>query len=223
MTPYWLRRPFFGHYGTLARVLYGAIVRVGVAMHRRHVIDGVTVYFDRDAENVDELERKVKAALDLIRETAPRDWQRWRQDVRYIECTDLGMPGAQYEWSTRACVLDVTYVRRWPVTFVAAAIVHEATHGRIDRAGILYAPDRRYRIEALCMRAQIAFAESLPGDNHYLLNHLRTALERPWFSDRQHYERVMARLRALGAPEWVARWLQRRLDARLKRSSRPAA
>jgi hypothetical protein len=49
---------------------------------------------------------------------------------------------------------------------IAATLVHEATHARLDRIG--YAPEKRARVEGLCFRRERAFARRLP-DSHELV------------------------------------------------------
>ena len=44
---------------------------------------------------------------------------------------------------------------------IAATLVHEAVHARLQRAGLRYWPDLRPRIEAVCVREEIAFVRLL--------------------------------------------------------------
>ena len=46
---------------------------------------------------------------------------------------------------------------------IAAVIVHEATHARLERYGIGYEEKLRARIEAVCFRRELAFAAKLPN------------------------------------------------------------
>jgi hypothetical protein len=45
---------------------------------------------------------------------------------------------------------------------IASAIIHETTHARIERHGISYKEELRSRIEAVCVRRELAFAARLP-------------------------------------------------------------
>ncbi|HWO40207.1 MAG TPA: hypothetical protein VNO43_00190, partial [Candidatus Eisenbacteria bacterium] len=63
----------------------------------------------------------------------------------------------------RACQLDSWHVRDEAVSAseLAAAIVHEAAHARIDRC-VPYREELRDQIEAACIRRELAFARQLP-------------------------------------------------------------
>lgn len=203
------------------RVLRGAALRVALALGTRRNVESIPVYFDPEFKDIDDLTARISAALQLVRSTAPRRWQRLVRDVSRLHCTKLGRPGAHYDHSIAACVIDADYVRGSPASFLAASVIHEATHARIEKAGIAYLPVQRHRIERRCMVEEIDFAEALAGDQAHLLTHLRSAIDSVWYSDEQFAERLIARYRALGIPPWMIHWLQRGSEPRARRTSRP--
>ncbi|MEM9726138.1 MAG: hypothetical protein AAF909_11825 [Pseudomonadota bacterium] len=67
----------------------------------------------------------------------------------------------QFNIARRACELsDTLFSPPYGVADVALSLVHEAAHARIEAAGIGYGPDpeRRARIERVCVRRERAFA-----------------------------------------------------------------
>ena len=63
-----------------------------------------------------------------------------------------------------ACMLDERFVQAdtTDAPLLAAVIVHEATHARLWRYGFGYNEEQRERIEAICLRRELAFARRLP-------------------------------------------------------------
>ena len=106
-----------------------------------------------------------------------------------------------------ACVLRSRYVRESDPAAVAVTLVHEATHARLWRRGIRDDPCGRRRMEEICVKEQIAFAERL--DNPDILNHLRGKLQRPWWTPAQLHERRITAWRHLGVPDWTLRCYER--------------
>jgi hypothetical protein len=94
---------------------------------------------------------------------------------------------------------------------IAATIVHEATHARLDRCGIGY-DKLRPRVEAVCFRRELAFAAKLPNGEQVREQAERKlvfyATEDYWtnaaFAERYVNDHIEA-LRNLGAPDWIGR------------------
>jgi hypothetical protein len=92
--------------------------------------------------------------------------------------------------------------------------VHEATHAWLDHLGFSYTPGRRARIEAICYRAEAAFAREIPECQDVAREYEMCAqlvLEQPdeeW-SDAAFRSRTIARLVELGVPGWAARLVSR--------------
>ena len=128
-----------------------------------HYADGLRI--DNHDQNA-QLVGKVEEALTLIRTLDPRRYQRIRQDLAVVIVLDRDLPGvnAKYWHEARACVLTRETVRDHSDAIVASCIVHEATHARLERAGVHYFKDLRPRIEARCVREELSFAERLGGE-----------------------------------------------------------
>ena len=137
--------------------------------------------------------------------------------------------GAHYERSLNACVIDERYVLGETMTLenIASTIVHEATHARLERWGIIYVEEKRTRIEAICLRRELNFLARLP-DSESLREEIARTLEwattnRDYYSDASFQEREdrgqFETLRYLGAPEWLISFLMRIVRRRRSRAS----
>jgi hypothetical protein len=178
---------------------------------RGEVIHGVSVRLLLPAAPRRELIEKVDAALQLLARYAPRS-HRWLK--RYGRVLVHGAVGPNGEWHRDAALvlLCEAYVAA-PSTHashLAATIVHETAHAWLDHHGIQYAPERRRRIEAICLRAEARFAKRLPGGDE-LAEYYRNAAARilsqsdeEW-SDAAFRARSIERLKLLDTPRWLTR------------------
>lgn len=109
-----------------------------------------------------------KAALQLIETHDPHRFRRIQREVRYVVNSHL-LSGADYRRDMRRCRIDFSryYVAAddpnydWYVAWVAATLVHEATHGRIASFGIPYDEKHWQRIERLCTMEEKQFVSRL--------------------------------------------------------------
>ncbi|QND56874.1 hypothetical protein [Mesorhizobium huakuii] len=110
---------------------------------------------DKGGKDVD----KVAAALQLIQAVDPARYRRIVRDLKQIWITTIPGAAGQFVGSTSTCELDERFVMGEHISIeeVAGAIVHEATHARLDQWGIL-----RARVEEVCMGRELAFAAKLP-------------------------------------------------------------
>jgi hypothetical protein len=100
-------------------------------------------------------------------------------------------------------------------------IVHEAAHARLARYGVGYTEDMRARVEALCVRRELAFAAKLPdGDAVRAWIEANTELSPEAFTDTAFAQRERAgqveALRYLCTPEWLIRLVLALTAAKLK-------
>lgn len=126
-------------------------------------IDGLWVgtYFQTHAE---EVMSRVEAALDLIKTHDRPRYARLAHDLDQVWVRLLTVGVAQFDPSWRGCSLDERFVlaENTDTADIASAIVHEATHARLWRYGFRYDEDIRQRVEAICLRREVAFARKLP-------------------------------------------------------------
>jgi hypothetical protein len=157
--------------------------------------------------------QRVEAALELINRCAPLHYGRVKNNLSRIWVTLVPHGAGCYLHSLNACLLDERVVASEATTleWIASAIVHEATHGRLEKRGIRYDEAVRLRIERICIRRELDFARHLSGIDT-LIKEITQRLD--WCRDgNAHYtDQNMWReldqgnadsLRYLGTPEWV--------------------
>src|SRR6185503_13261504 len=107
---------------------------------------------------------RVEAALGLIKTHDRQRYDRIVADLDRVWVRLLTTYVAQFSPSWSACFLDERFVLgdTTDAAHIAAAIVHEATHARLWRCGFGYDEEVRQRVEAVCVRREVAFANKLP-------------------------------------------------------------
>lgn len=108
---------------------------------------------------------RLDEALALIERTAPWRFRHLQRDLDHIAVVRFPCRGA-YLPAERACVAELTFLARRDITAapVAASIVHEGMHARIDR--MVTNPSLRdpAREERICRRAELDFGLALPAE-----------------------------------------------------------
>lgn len=188
----------------------GLVDRIQLAVSTCRSIDGLWVGSWRTPSNL----RRVEDALLLIKQYSPLQYSRVVRNLSRVWVGVLTHAGAEYKHSLNACMLDERYIANSTPERLASTIVHEATHARLERCGIRYEENLRSRIEALCLRRELAFARKLPNGSQ-LQDELLHSLEwcganAEWFLDaklRQRYEEgAVEALRYVDTPEWLIRF-----------------
>ncbi len=157
--------------------------------------------------------QRVEAALRLIQRFAPLHYQRVKNHLSRIWVQLVPHGAGCYLHSFNACLLDERVVTSETTTveWIASAIVHEATHARLEKRGIRYNEAVRLRIERICVRRELDFARHLSGVDA-LQEEIARRLdwcndENADFTDRNMWQKIdkghAEALRHLGAPEWV--------------------
>ena len=142
--------------------LWPFLERLVIGRATRRVL-GVDVHTVSVGESAEQATDKLAQALALIEQFDRRRFRRLQHDLSSIAVIDF-FPGAigGHIPGSRVCFLSAAHLRRRSVARTALTIVHEATHCRIDQAGIRYWPDYQARIEARCKREESSFAAQLP-------------------------------------------------------------
>ena len=104
--------------------------------------------------------RRLDAALALIRTYRPRQYRLLKRDVAGFVVQRYACRGAYFGHS-RTCLVELTFLANATMSNaqIAASIVHEATHARLDRLGL---PLSGPAAERACRRAEIAFGRAVP-------------------------------------------------------------
>jgi hypothetical protein len=178
------------------------------------VIEGLTVavFLERGEEREQAFD-KVEEALKLISRHDPVRFSRLRKDVKRILVAGSDSYRRGY-WVRRSatCVLTSRYVGTPEIRSreVAGTIVHEATHARLERAGIRTTATSRDRVERLCVKAQLAFARRIPDAGDLVTHYEETLAERRFsLPTSQRREMALRDLRELDLPRWVMRLLEK--------------
>lgn len=130
------------------------------------VVLGIPVLIDntrpdiRTADVVARLER----TLALIEHYVPHHFRHLERDFSYIVVKRFACRGAYFH-EERACLVELTFTvnPEFSDAEVAATILHEAMHARLDTLGFPLEMEDRARQERFCRRAEIEFGSLVPG------------------------------------------------------------
>ncbi|MFN8583601.1 MAG: hypothetical protein U0163_21815 [Gemmatimonadaceae bacterium] len=116
-----------------------------------------------DIATADVLER-LDEALGLIERYQPWRLRHLQRDLDHLRVVRFPCRGAYFP-GERVCVTELTFLARRDISAapVAASILHEGMHARVDRMGVREGRDRA-REERLCRRAELEFGHALPPD-----------------------------------------------------------
>jgi hypothetical protein len=112
---------------------------------------------------------RLDAALALIERVQPARFRHMRRDLSKLWVTRYPCRGAYFP-GERMCMTEITFLNRvseFSDAQVAASILHEGVHARVDRMRRHFAFQgawSRAAEERLCRRAELAFAERLPAE-----------------------------------------------------------
>lgn len=146
--------------------------------------------------------QRVQVAVEMIADADRRRFFRARQDLKWIVLS-IAKSAAEYVPAASICIIDVEYVRDSEPLIIASSIVHEATHARIDNAGISYDSSRkRARIERRCVREEISFIR-LQNGSEELVKRLESGMANEWWTEERIALARLSQLRRLGVPDWA--------------------
>jgi hypothetical protein len=144
----------------LLATLAGSMPRAEV-----HTVRGFRVIVENtrpDIATADVLARLAEA-LALVERYQPWRLRHLRRDLRQFRVARYPCRGA-YIPGERSCVTELTFLARRDITAapVAASIIHEGMHARVDCAGVRPEARHRAREERICRRAELDFGHALP-------------------------------------------------------------
>lgn len=141
--------------------LLGRIIRWGYGHYLMQTHEGIDLCDVAGAGKDKQFVVYTVRALELIKSSDPR---RFRRLQRHFECiVNLRLlTAASYDKRLRICELDFsrfycTEDAESAILYLAAALVHEATHGAVCSRKISHDKKRRLRIERLCHREEARF------------------------------------------------------------------
>lgn len=154
----------------------------------------------------DEVFERAALALQLITRTDRKRTLRLKKHVRRILFSRF--PGGHYLAGIQACRIGIEYARRVPAIELAMMIVHELTHARLAHAGFDYRGECRERIERLCVKHEILFAEQVTGSADAIRKSVGL-LDSKWWDHSASQESTAEELRQRGVPRWLVRFILR--------------
>jgi len=193
--------------------------RAGADLPEDRIVRGLPVTLINTRPDIDseDVFARLDAALELIERHQPSHFRRMRRDFSRIQVRRFPCRGAYFP-DTRICLVELTFVvnREFTPTQVAATILHEAMHARLDNAGVKYDPAGAAKHERFCRRAEVEFGMLAPDGAPVVeraLASLASADDEvaPVIDWELAGRRVdAADLSALSAPDWMKRAIARR-------------
>lgn len=141
-------------------------------MPETRVIRGVRVEVDNTRPDIEteQVFRRADAVLALVERYQPWRLAHMRRDLAMIVVKRFACRGAYFP-DIRACLLELTFMVNpgFSDSQVAATLVHEGMHARLDRFcgyfGVPGFPHGRARHERICRRAELEWGLAVPdGD-----------------------------------------------------------
>jgi hypothetical protein len=133
---------------------------------RKTTLFGIPVFLENTRPDIDsdEVLSRIERCLDMIRQCVPHHFRHMQRDFRYIISKRFACRGAYFH-NEGACLIELTFCVN--PTFldaeVAATILHEAMHARLDKLGFPLEMEDRARQERFCRRAELEFGALVPG------------------------------------------------------------
>lgn len=130
-----------------------------------HVIRGLPVVVDNTRPDIatNDVLQRFTEAIQLIEQYQPWRLRHLERDVREFRIVRFPSRGA-FDPSSQAIITELTFLARRDITAapVAASILHEGMHARIEAAGLYGESRDRAREERICRRIELSFGQALP-------------------------------------------------------------
>ena len=127
---------------------------------------GIPVVIDNTRPDVrtPDVIARLERTLSLIQTYVPHHFRHMKRDFSYIVVKRFACRGAYFH-EQRACLVELTFTvnPEFSDAEVAATILHEAMHARLDALGFPLEMEDRARQERFCRRAEIEFGMLVPG------------------------------------------------------------
>ncbi len=135
----------------------------------KRTVAGIPVRVNNTRPDVDtgRVFRRAEAVLDLVASYQPARFAHLARDLAVIVVERFPCRGA-YFGDRRACLLELTFMAndQFSDAQVAATLVHEGTHARLDqlnkRFGVAGFAEQPARHERICRRAELEFGLAVP-------------------------------------------------------------
>lgn len=133
---------------------------------RHEIVLGIPVVIENTRPDIDSdrVLARIERCLALIKEHVPHHFRHMQRDFNYIVSKRFACRGAYFH-GERACLIELTFTVNpsFSDAEVAATILHEAMHARLDNLGFPLEMADRARQERFCRRAELEFGALVPG------------------------------------------------------------
>ncbi|HET9635850.1 MAG TPA: hypothetical protein VFP26_07945 [Gemmatimonadaceae bacterium] len=133
---------------------------------RQSTLLGIPVVVESTRPDIDSAEvlARIERCLTLIRQYVPHHFRHMQRDFSFIVSKRFACRGAYFH-NERACLVELTFCVNpdFSDAEVAATILHEAMHARLDNLGFPLEMEDRARQERFCRRAELEFGALVPG------------------------------------------------------------
>jgi hypothetical protein len=133
---------------------------------RQATLLGIPVVVENTRPDIstDDVLARIERCLALIKQYVPHHFRHLQRDFAYIVSKRFACRGAYFH-NEGACLVELTFTvnPRFSDAEVAATILHEAMHARLDQLGFPLEMEDRARQERFCRRAEIEFGLLVPG------------------------------------------------------------
>ena len=145
----------------------------------RYEVLGIPIVVENTRPDLDtrDVIARLERTLSLIQQYVPHHFRHLQRDFDHIIVKRFACRGAYFH-NERACLVELTFSVNPDFTDaeVAATILHEAMHARLDALGFPLEMEDRARQERFCRRAEIEFGKLVPGGE-------RVVARAQWTSD----------------------------------------
>ena len=149
----------------LERILRWLGDSAGSADLRQTTLFGIPVVIENTRPDIDTAQvlSRIERCLALINEYVPHHFRHMQRDFSYIASKRFACRGAYFH-NERACLVELTFCVNpdFSDAEVAATILHEAMHARLDNLGFPLEMEDRARQERFCRRAELEFGALVP-------------------------------------------------------------
>jgi hypothetical protein len=132
----------------------------------RYEVLGIPVVVENTRPDIDtrDVIARLERTLAMIQEYVPHHFRHLQRDFDHIIVKRFACRGAYFH-EQRACLVELTFSVNpdFSDAEVAATILHEAMHARLDALGFPLEMEDRARQERFCRRAEIEFGKLVPG------------------------------------------------------------
>ena len=159
--------------------LLGALLGDGFSKIDRYDVLGIPVVVENTRPDIDnrDVVARLERTLAMIQQYVPHHFRHLQRDFDHIIVKRFACRGAYFH-EQRACLVELTFSVNpdFSDAEVAATILHEAMHARLDALGFPLEMEDRARQERFCRRAEIEVGKLVPGGD-------RVVARAQWTSD----------------------------------------